>query len=178
MIIRWWKFRHRFHYRLRSETCVPAQSMSIFFSLWCITVNFLFLIITRKISYSMSPLIPLLSYIVTLLNIHTKISSLCSHPFLNCFLLQHVNISTPFYIISHARCCYVQATSDVIFSFISCWKWKDLISLNRSTDRQTDGWTNLLSVVLTLLHAFFLYLLSYSFFSLAVSFSTLQKPFF
>jgi hypothetical protein len=140
LIICWWKFHHRFHYWLGSKSCVPVQFMSIFSSLWYVTIIFLFLIIMRKISYCRTPLISLISYIVAMLNIHTKLSSLCSHLFLKCIILQNVNISTPFYIISHARCSYVQTTSDVIFSFISCWKWKDLISLNRSTDRQTDRW--------------------------------------
>jgi len=173
----WWKFHHRFHYRLRNKTCVPVQSMSIIFSLWYVTIIFLFLIIMRKKSCCVTPVISLRSYTVELLDIHT-ISSLCSHPFLNCFIWQHVNISTPFYITFHARCCTFKAhltSSSPLFRAESEKIWYRLI--DPQTDSHTDGWTNLLSVVLTLLHIFFLYLLSYSFFSLTMSFSAPQKPF-
>lgn len=88
----------------KSKLCASSVHVNVF-SLSYVTTIFLFLIIMIKISYCMTPLISRLSYIVAKLNIHLKISPLCSYLFLNCFIRLHINISTPVYIISHARCC-------------------------------------------------------------------------
>lgn len=149
--------------------------MSKLFSLWYVTINFLFLIIMRKISCCMTPLISLRSYTVELLNSHTKISSFCSYLFLNCFIRQHVNISALFYIICHARCWTFKphlTSSSPLFRAESEKIWYRLI--DPQTDRRMDEPP--FSCADVAAHVF-LYLLSHSFFSLAVSFSAPQKPF-